>query len=137
MTDQVSRAEFAGFKTELTTKLDTMQALMGRMVDAMQRMAIIDERQQTQTDTSKRILERLESIEDRQHRADIEAARAGDTGSRIQALEAAFKEMHNERVEEKGKQDGMVKMVKWMWVGVPGVMAGITWLAKNNFFLGA
>jgi len=131
--ETVTRAEFSS----LEGQLGDIKALLGRMVDAMSKLAIIDERQAGFNDTSREILRRLSSIEERQHQADIEAAKNGDTGGRLERLENAVRDMHVEREKDKATQEGMVKMVRWMWVGVPFVMGFITWAAKHGFFLGA
>lgn len=133
MSEQVSRAEFAGFKEELKGELNDMKSLLQRMVEAMTRLAIIDERQQAQTASSQRILERLESMEARQHAADVVAAKHGDVPSRVEQLERSVREIVVDREKDKSQHQGMQRMVRWMWAGVPTLAAVAGWAAHHGF----
>jgi Skp family chaperone for outer membrane proteins len=132
MTDQVSRSEFAGFKQELKTELGDMKTLMQRMVDAMTRLAVIDERQQAHTATNEKILERLDGIESRQHQAELDAVKNEGFGGRVVQLENVVREMVVERERDKAVQQGMVRMIKLMWAGVPMLAGALVWSVKTG-----
>lgn len=128
--ETVSRIEFATLQNDMSD----IKSLLGQMVAAMGKLAVIDERQVSFNEMHREILKRLGSIESRQHKADVEAARTGDTGSRLGSLEKSVREMHIEREKDKASQAGMKKMVGWMWAGVPAFTAVFVWLAQRGVF---
>lgn len=129
MSEEVTRAEF----TVIERELGDMKSLMQRMVDAMTRLALLDERQQGMFDTSKEILKRIAGIEQRQHNAELTAAHNGDMAGRLKVLESAFKELHTERVTERASFKTAVWMVRAMWLGVPAAAAVLVWATKHGF----
>lgn len=128
--DNVSRVEFVALKEDI----GDMKTLLQKMVDAMSRLAIIDERQAGFNETAKEILRRMHGIEDRQHKIDVEAAKNGDNTSRLSLLETSVREMHVEREKDKAKQDTMIRMVRWMWAGVPVFTSACVFAVKRGVF---
>lgn len=119
--EAVSHAEFASLRSDVAD----MKALMARMADAMTRLALLDERQQGFAETNKEILRRIDTMEKNQQQAALQAAAAGDTGSRIKNLEETFREMHIEREKDKARFQTVVWMIRGLWLVAGSGAAGV------------
>lgn len=102
-----------------------MKLLMGRMVEAMAKITVIEERQHAMSQATNKVLERMETIAQHQHEQDILAATNGSLGSRVAVLETAIRELHLEDVRKKARAQTLVWAGRCFWTlfGAGGAIA--------------
>jgi hypothetical protein len=105
-----------------------MKSLMGRMVEAIQRIALLEERQGASAQTQNKILETVEDLRQRQHAAELASATNSDIASRVKALEGAVRDQHVEREKDKARFDTLAWTIRALWA-VAGSGA-LLWAAK-------
>lgn len=112
----------------LERDIGEMKGLMGRIVDAIQKIALLDERQQAQSAATGRILEAVEDLRERQHRAELDRAAQGDLVTRISNLEQVTRDQHIEREKDKARFNTIVWTLRGLWA-VAGSGA-LLWVAQ-------
>lgn len=120
----VSYQDFATIQKDITD----MKTLMSQMVNAMNRITVIEERQQVAADAINKAVVRMELISDKQHVFEIEGARNGPIANRVDAIEKAFLEMHVEDERNKARFHTVVWLVRGLWAVVGS--AGVLWFFK-------
>lgn len=117
------------------TKLETavadigeMKSLMGRIVEAIQRIAVLEERQGASAQTQNKILEKVEELTARQHAAELHAAANADMTARVKTLDGAVRDQHVEREKDKARFDTLAWTIRALWA-VAGSGA-LLWAAK-------
>lgn len=112
-----------------------MKSLMGRMVEAIQRIALLEERQGASVQTQTRILETVEDLRQRQHAAELASASNHDMAARVKVLESAVRDQHVEREKDKTRFDTLAWTIRALWA-VAGSGA-LLWAAKLTNLLSA
>ena len=112
--------EFDGLKKDITD----MKSLMSRMVEAMGRITIIEERQHAAGELANRTLERMEQIAEKQHASEVLHAANTSVLQRVSEIETTFLELHVEGERNKARFAVFVWMVHGLWavVGSSGLM---------------
>jgi hypothetical protein len=105
-----------------------MKSLMGRMVEAIQRIALLEERQGASAQTQNKILETVEDLRQRQHEAELVSATNYDLSARVKTLESAVRDHHIEREKDKARFDTLAWTIRALWA-VAGSGA-LLWAAK-------
>lgn len=108
--------EFSAVRQDLTD----MKALMGRMVEAMSRIALIEERQNTQAAKADQHYERLESVMNKLHEHEVLAATNTGVGGRLKDVEVAVRELHVESERNKARFQAIVWLIGGVWAFVAG-----------------
>lgn len=118
----------------LRADINDMKSLMGRMVEAMTHLALIDDRQKAMSALNDKLVGRLEAMEQRQNRADIAAALAGDTSGRLLIVEKAIRDSHIEMEQFKAsmKTGAFIGKVIWAVVGSSLAAAVVTAFFLRN-----
>lgn len=117
---QVSSHEFHS----LAREVGEMKGLMSQMVDALQRITVIDERQQVVGVFMQKLDDRMARMEQRQHEAEVQNASSQAGAGRLSAIESGFRELHLERERDKARFQAVVWMVRGLWaVAGTGVIA--------------
>lgn len=109
-----------------------MKSLMGRVVDALAKFAVIEERQDQTARAHERIVGRLEAMEQRQHQADIASALARDHADRIGRLEQVAREAHVESERQKAKFGAFTWSMRAVWTAGAAVVGVVAWIFKNT-----
>lgn len=120
---------------QLRAEVADMKTLMGRMTDALTRLALLEERQQAVSGVTSKILEQVESIRASQHEAEIRFASYGDVVKRVERVEQAFRDLHIERERDKAS----LRTVAWLARGAWALIAagGLVWVARLVNIIGA
>lgn len=92
-----------------------MKSLMSKMVEAINHISLLNERQQVFATTIQRIDERLGRMEAKQHEADIATALQGNMTSRVESLERAVREQHVAHERDKARQQTLVWALQGVW----------------------
>lgn len=129
----VNSREFSALKQDITD----MKSLMSRMVEAMSRITVIEERQHTMAQSTSKAIERMETITERQHAYELANAESASTVGRVSRLELAFQELNVENERNKARFHTVVWTVRALWAAIgSGVIGGVIlfaqWLAKAS-----
>jgi hypothetical protein len=114
---------------KLAGDVGEVKLLMVKMVEALARISLLDERQQTVSTFMQKLDARMERMEARQHDAEIKSALAGGGFGRLEALETGWREIYIDRERDKARIQTMVWMVRALWA-VAGTTA-FTLIAKT------
>lgn len=114
----------------LAQDVSDMKSLMSKMVEALNHISVINERQQTFTSLVQKLDERMERMENRQHQSDVTQAVAQASTSRLDLLDMGFRELHIDRERDKARFQTVVWMVRGLWAvagvgGLIGLLRGI------------
>lgn len=112
----------------LVRDMNDIKGLMGKMVEALSRISVLDERTVTVNGFMQKLDERMGRMEARQHDADIARAVAQTSASRVDVLSKGFQEMHVERERDKARFQTIVWMVRGLWA--VAAMGGVTYLSN-------
>lgn len=102
----------------LAQDVSEMKSLMSKMVDAISRIGLLDERQQTVTAALQKLDERTVRIEDRQREAEIARALSQAGTDRLNLIDAGFRELHIERERDKARFQTVIWMIRGLWATV-------------------
>jgi len=105
-----------------------MKALMGRLVEAIQRITLLDERQQVVAGFMEKLDDRMGRMENRQHEAEIASVVIRSSTSRTDALESGYREIYIDRERDKARFQTVIWMVRGLWavvgvIGTGGIIA--------------
>lgn len=112
----------------LVQDVGEVKTILARVAEAINRISLLDERQQTVTAFMQKLDERMGRMESRQHEADIAHAVSRMSTSRIEAVETGFRELHIERERDKARFQAVVWMVRGLWAIAAG--GGMAIVAK-------
>lgn len=108
--------------------ISDMKSLMSRMVEALGKITVIEERQHAMAQATNKVLERMEAITGRQHEQDLLAAANGTISARVKDLELSVRESHLEAERVKARFQTIVWTLRGLWL-VAGSSAGV-WLLQ-------
>ena len=108
-----------------------MKSLMSKMVDALTRMALIEERQQAMAQTNHRILEQIQDIRDHQAAVDLASARNSVSPDRVAAIELSIREDHLEHERNKARLEAVSWTIKTIWVAGAAVASAVVWVVTK------
>lgn len=128
------RVDFYEFKA-IQQDITDMKSLMSRMVEAMGRITIIEERQHASATAVSDALRRIEDVTNRQHQHDVENAVNTAIVARVGNLESSVREFHVEGERNKARFEAVVWMVRGLWALVAA--GGVVWAAKLITVAGA
>ena len=128
------RVDFYEFKA-IQQDITDMKSLMSRMVEAMGRITIIEERQHASATAVSDALRRIEDVTNRQHQHDVENAVNAAIAARVANLEISVREFHVEGERNKARFETIVWMVRGLWALVAA--GGALWAAKLITVVGA
>lgn len=128
-TDQaiVNSREFSALKQDITD----MKSLMSRMVEAMSRITVIEERQHTMAQSTSKAIERMEAITERQHAYELTNAESASTAGRVGRLELVFQELNVENERNKARFQTVVWTVRALWAVIGSSAIGaVIWITQ-------
>ena len=112
----------------LSRDMGEMKALMSKMVDAVNRISLLDERQQSVSLSIQKIDERTARLEAKQQEAEISRAMNHASGDRLNLIDAGFRELHIERERDKARVQTIIWMIRGLWATVAA--GGMTIVTK-------
>lgn len=120
---------YAEFRS-LAQDVGEVKSLMGKMVEAINRITLLDERQQVVAGFMQKLDERMGRMETRQHEAEIAHAVAGTSRSRMESLEVGFREIHLERERDKARFQTAIWLIRGVYaaVGLGGIAAALKYV---------
>lgn len=121
---QVENHELAAMQRDISD----MKSLMGRMVDALAKITVIEERQHAMAQATNKVLDRMDAIATRQHEQDLAHATTASTIGKVEAIERAFRELYVDSERHKARFDTIVWTVRALWGVVGG--GGLVWLIQ-------
>lgn len=101
----------------LAGEVSDMKELMGQMTQALTRLALLEERQQSVTVVTGKILEQVEDIRKSQHGIELRLANYPDIQGRVQRLEEVVRDMHLEQQRDKASVVASLKVTKMFMTG--------------------
>ena len=123
MSTEINQEQLHGMQRDI----QDMKSLMGRMVEAMAKIALIEERQQTMAAANQRIADGLEDIVKRQHAQELEHAQHGDIPARVLNIEKGFRELHLDNERNKTRVQTMMWIGGVAWTFIAG--GGLLWIS--------
>lgn len=127
MNAQEKNISYQEFHT-LTQDMSDMKTLMSKMVEAINKIGLLDERQQTVTHVLQKLDERMARMESKQQEADIARALNQASADRLNLIDAGFRELHLERERDKARFQTVIWMIRGLWATVTA--GGLTVAAK-------
>jgi hypothetical protein len=112
----------------LNRDIGEMKTLMSKMVDAISRISLLDERQQSVTLALQKLDERMARMESKQQEADIARALSQASADRLNLIDMGFRELHIERERDKARFQTVIWMIRGLWATVTA--GGLTVAAK-------
>lgn len=122
----VDYSEFSALKADITD----MKGLMARMVEAMGRITVIEERQHVLAQNSAKAIDRMEQLTERLHESEVANAVQQSLAQRTTNIETAFRELHVENERNKARFETVVWMVRGLWAVALACGGGVVWLAQ-------
>ncbi len=123
----VNAREFSALKQDITD----MKSLMSRMVEAMSRITVIEERQHTMAQSTSKAIERMEAITERQHAYELVNAESASTVGRVGRLESVFQDLNIESERNKARFQTVVWTVRALWAVLGSGAIGAVILATQ------
>lgn len=108
----------------LQRDIGEMKGVMLKMANAIDMIVRLEERQREVAESTDKILDRVDSLERRQHEADITAAAAKRPLSQLEEMRSALAALQMERERDKARLEGLMFGVRALWVFV-GSSVGI------------
>lgn len=127
MNAQEKNISYQEFHT-LTQDMSEVKTLMSKMVEAINKIALLDERQQTVTHVLQKLDERMARMESKQQEADIARALNQASADRLNLIDSGFRELHIERERDKARFQTVIWMIRGLWATVTA--GGLTVAAK-------
>lgn len=127
MNAQEKNISYQEFHT-LTQDMSDMKTLMSKMVEAINKIGLLDERQQTVTHVLQKLDERMARMESKQQEADIARALNQASADRLNLIDSGFRELHIERERDKARFQTVIWMIRGLWATVTA--GGLTVAAK-------
>jgi Flp pilus assembly protein TadB len=115
----------------LRNDVNEMKIVLAKVADGINQLAVLGDRQATLTNTTNKILERIERIEERQHQADIDKASNASFSSRLAAVEDVVKEMHIDGERNKARISTATWLARVMWAVIAACGGGVVWLLNH------
>jgi hypothetical protein len=109
----------------LAQDVSEMKSLMSKMVDAISRIGLLDERQQTVTAALQKLDDRTSRIEVRQQDAEIARAVNQQSADRLNLIDTGFRELHIERERDKARFQTVIWMIRGLWATVTAGGLGV------------
>jgi DNA repair ATPase RecN len=91
---------------------------MGKIAEALTRLAVLEEKHTAVAQVTNRILERIESIERTQHDKEVSKETISRLFDSIDKTTAAFSSHREAYITDKAQADGVIKTIKALWVVV-------------------
>lgn len=112
----------------LNRDIGEMKGLMSQMVEAINRISLLDERQQVVSQGLSKLDERVARLEHKQQEADIARALNQASTDRLNLIDMGFRELHIERERDKARFQTVIWMIRGLWATVAA--GGLTVIAK-------
>lgn len=112
----------------LSQDVSEMKSLMSKMVEAINKIGLLDERQQTVAQALQKLDERMARMEAKQQEADIARALNQASTDRLNLIDQGFRELHIERERDKARFQTVIWMIRGLWATVTA--GGLTVAAK-------
>lgn len=112
----------------LNRDIGEMKGLMSQMVEAINRISLLDERQQVVSQGLSKLDERVARLEHKQQEADIARALNQASTDRLNLIDMGFRELHIERERDKARFQTVIWMIRGLWATVAA--GGLTVMAK-------
>lgn len=112
----------------LNRDIGEMKGLMSQMVEAINRISLLDERQQVVSQGLGKLDERVARLEHKQQEADIARALNQASTDRLNLIDMGFRELHIERERDKARFQTVIWMIRGLWATVAA--GGLTVMAK-------
>ena len=112
----------------LNRDIGEMKGLMSQMVEAINRISLLDERQQVVSQGLNKLDERVARLEHKQQEADIARALNQASTDRLNLIDMGFRELHIERERDKARFQTVIWMIRGLWATVAA--GGLTVIAK-------
>lgn len=117
----VSHQEFSN----LISEVGEMRGLLAKIVEAINHITRLDERQQQVAGFMQKLDDRMARMESRQHEAEIVTAVSQANTSRLSNIEVGFRDLHLERERDKARFQTIVLMVRGLWAVVGSGVIGL------------
>lgn len=125
--DKTQNAAIAGLQSEMRE----MKDVMGKVADALTRLALVEDRQHSVAQTTNRILEQVEALRERQHAGELANTTNGQNAIRIAELDQAVRELHVDNERHKASLKTASTLIKAAWAAGVGMAAIVAWLASH------
>lgn len=102
----------------LSRDIGEMKGLMSQMVEAINRISLLDERQQVVSQGLSKLDERVARLEHKQQEADIARALNQASTDRLNLIDMGFRELHIERERDKARFQTVIWMIRGLWATV-------------------
>lgn len=112
----------------LSQDMSEMKTLMSKMVEAISRISLLDERQQVVAHALQKVDERMARMESKQQEADIARALSQSSADKLNLIDSGFREMHIDRERDKARFQTVIWMIRGLWATVTA--GGLTVAAK-------
>lgn len=99
----------------LRGEVSDMKTVMAQMAKTLDRVVLLEERQQQVSATANKILEQVEAMRSAQHETDLRFAGLGDLTGRIDRLERAAHEQHIEAERAKASFKTAIWLIRGAW----------------------
>lgn len=135
LTAEIAHREILQVRDELRDELVQMRGVMNRVVETLDRLARLEERNAVVTLTISKLEERVARAESVQHQQEIQAAANGPLQGRVHILETEFKRLHIERENEKSALQARVQTAGWIaktgWAVLGVLGSGFIYFVTN------
>jgi hypothetical protein len=115
---------------ELKKDMTDMKTLMARMVDTLSRIAVIEDRQQAMSQSTDRVLKRLEAIAEKQHQYELSNVTSHNIIGRVDRNEADIKLLNEKQSEAQASFKTAIWIGRAAWVGIASI-GGLIWILQS------
>lgn len=115
----------------LERDMSDMKSLMSKMVDALTRMALLEERQQTVQATTSKTAETVQNIKDQLAASELAFAKTAITPGRIESIERTVREDHIEHERNKARFQTLVWTVRTGAACFAALAAYVIWISTH------
>ena len=123
----VEYGEFAAMQRDVAD----IKGLLSTMVETMQRLSLIEERQNNLGLSANKLFEQIEKIVTQQQQHQIADALNANLASRVAAIETLHRELHVENERNKTRFQTFSWLLKGAWVAGLAVASVVAWVASH------
>jgi len=115
---------------ELKKDMTYIKSLMARMVDTLGRIAVIEDRQQAMAISTDRVLLRMESIVQKQHKYEIDNVASHNILGRVDRNEVDIRVLNDKQSEAQASFKTAIWLGRAAWVGIASI-GGLIWILQS------